>query len=200
MANIGHMVKEQMAADIALALGEQPNVFVASVNRLPASETDSLRKKLSGSQARLLMVKRRLGKRVAEQLKLTGLAELIEGSVGLVLVGDDVLPAAKTLIEFTKGHEEQLVVRGGFVDGQVLDKSRVVELAGLPPKPVLLAQVLGMIEAPMSDLIFTVEQLIGDVAWIAEQAAASKPAAEQPVPATEQPNTAQPTEQPKEGA
>ena len=114
---------------------------------------------------------------------MAGLKELLEGSIGLVLSGDDVLQTAKLIVEFRKTHEEQLSVRGAVIDGQLLDQSRVEQLAQLPPKPVLLAQVVATIESPIADLIFTIERLIGDIAWIAEQAVAKKPA-EAPTPET----------------
>jgi large subunit ribosomal protein L10 len=68
-------------------------------------------------------------------------------------------------------------VRGGLVEGQVLDGKRVVALANLPARPQLMAEVVGVLEAPMTDLVFTLERLIGDVAWIIEEAAKKQPAA-----------------------
>ena len=172
MAKVGRMVKESSVAEVANRLAERPNFFVAAISRLPASEADLFRRKLFASQAQLVIVKRRLGHRVLEPLKLAGLAELLEGSVGFVLAGGDFLQVAKVLVEFRKGHEEQIAVRGAVIDGQLLDKSRVEQLASLPPKPVLLAQVVATLEAPMADVIYTIEQLIGELAWVAEQAAA----------------------------
>lgn len=180
MAHVGRMVKESIIEELSSTLGEHKNLFVTTVNRLTAAEADALRLQLYTSQARLVLIKRRLGRRTIEQLKIPGLADLLEGSVGLVLAGDDVLPAAKLIVEFVKAHQDQLAVRGGLIDGQLLDKSRVEQLAGLPPRPVLLAQVLATIESPIADVIVTIERLIGDVAWLAEQAAATKPTEQQP--------------------
>ena len=182
MAKVGRMVKESSVSEVSNRLAESPNFFVTAVNRLPAADTDAFRQKLFASHARLLMVKRRLGQRVVEPLKITGLAELLEGSICLVLVGDDPLATAKLIIEFRKSREEQLLVRGGVIDGQLLDTTRVEQLAALPPKPVLLAQVVATLEAPIADVIFTIERLIGDIAWLAEQIAAAKPL---PPPATQ---------------
>lgn len=189
MAKVGQLVKESTTSEISARLGERPNFFIASVNRLSSPDTDLLRRQLFGLQARLLMVKRRLGRRTLDGLKVAGLPELLEGTVGIVLAADDVAATAKLLVDFRKGHEEQLTLRGGLIDGQLLDKVRIEALAQLPPKPVLLAQVLGTIEAPLADVIFTIERLIGDVAWLAEQAAAQKPAAAaaaEPAPAAAQ--------------
>lgn len=177
MASVGRMVKESITKEIATQLAERPNFFVTAVNRLPAADADALRQKLFASKARLVLIKRRLGRRAIEPLKLAGLNELFEGSVGLVLVGDDVLPAAKLIVDFHKAHEEQLGIRGAVIDGQVLAKHYVEQLASLPARPVLLAQVVATIEFPLADVIFTLERLLGDLAWVIEQAAAAKPAA-----------------------
>ncbi len=178
MAKVGRMVKELILTELTGELTERPSFVITQINRLKAAEANVLRQKLFGSNAKLVMIQRRLGLRAIEQLKVPGLADLFEGSIGLVLPGEDVLPVTKLIVDFIKAHEGQLSVRGAVVDGQLLDKARVEHLASLPPKPVLLAQVVATLEAPLTDVILTVEQLIGDVAWLAEQAATKKPAEE----------------------
>ncbi|MBI2094371.1 MAG: 50S ribosomal protein L10 [Candidatus Omnitrophica bacterium] len=179
MARVGRLVKESIISEIERDFKEQPNFLVMSFNRLASTEADQLRKELHTSAARLLMVKRRLATHFISRLQLSGAKELLEGSVGFILAGSDILPTAKIIVEFRKKHEEQLVIRGGLIDGQLLDGQHVEHLASLPSKPQLLAQVVGTIEAPMANLIMTIEQLISDVAFITEQAAAKKPAASQ---------------------
>ncbi|GEM_PF-291829 len=174
MAKVGRLVKETIINELSTQLGAQPNFFVTRVNRLTSTDADALRQTLFGSQASLVMIKRKLGKRAAEGLKIPGLVDLFEGSVGIVIPGEDVLPVAKVIVDFIKTHEEQLAVRGGFIEGTLLDKQRVEHLASLPSKPVLLAQIVFTIEAPIADLIFTIERLVGDLMWAVEQAATKK--------------------------
>ena len=174
MAQVGRMVKEASIQEFSVRLSERPNFFVTAVNRLPAAETDNLRQKLHASHSRLVVIKRSLGLRALEQLKIPGLENLLDGSVGFVLSGEDILQTAKLIVEFHKKHEEQLTVRGAVIDGQLLDTSRVEELAQLPPKPMLLAQVVATIESPIIDVIFTLERLIGDLSWVVEQVAAGR--------------------------
>ena len=193
MAKVGRFVKESILQELSVRLAEHPNLFVATLGGLPASEADRLRQQLFASKAELVMVKRRIGRRAVDGLKVPGLADLLEGSIGLVLPGGDVLPTAKLLVEFIKAHEQQAAVRGAVIDGQLLDTKRVEQLASLPPKPILLAQLVATIESPIADVIFTIERLVGDIAWIAEQAAAAKPA--QPIkPADAAPKAAAPAQ------
>ena len=178
MAKVGRLVKESTVQEVGAQLSARPNFFVTAVNRLPASEADALRQKLYASQAHLVVVKRRLGQRALQALNIAGLAELLEGSVGLVLSGDDTLHTAKLIVEFRKTHEDRLTVRGAVIDGQLLDQQRVEQLAQLPPKPVLLAELVATIESPMADVIFTIERLIDDLAWTIERTAELMPKAE----------------------
>lgn len=194
MAKVGRMVKESTIDELNVQLGERPNFFVASVGQLKAADTNVFRQKLFSSKASLVMVKRRLGKRATDPLKLAGLPELFEGSIGLVLVGDDPVITAKTLEDFRKSSEDKVQIRGGVVDGQLITSAAFKQLAALPSKPVLLAQVIGTIEAPIASVIMTLERLIGDVIRGVDQIATKKqsePAAgAAPAPAT--PETAPP--------
>lgn len=176
MPDIGRMVKETSVKELANRLAKQPNFFVTQINRLTASDANVLRQQLFSSQSRLALIKRRLGLRVIEPLKISGLPELLEGSVGLVFAGENVALTAKLIEEFRKAHEDQIAIRGGVVDGQLLSKARVVELAKLPPRPQLLAEVVGTLESPMADVVVTLERLLGDLAWLVEQVAEQKPA------------------------
>lgn len=209
MAKVGRMVKEASVEELSARFAERPNVFVTSVNRLPAADADTFRRQLFAFQARLVVVKRRLGQRAIERLKLSGLTDLLDGTVGLVFSGEDPLVTAKLIVDFRKAHEEQLTLRGAVIDGQLLEAARVEELAQLPPRPVLLTQVIFTIESPMTDLIMTLERLIGDVAWLVEQAVAKRPAEPpKPLPAAPTPASSgaaqagaqDPATQPAQGA
>ncbi len=175
MPSVGRVVKERMVEELATRVGES-HVLVTSVSRLSAAEADALRQKLRSSRARLIMMKRRLGLRTLERLNLAALGSLLEGTVGFVVTAGEATPIAKELIDFSKAHENQLQVRGGWVDGQLLDSTQVEALAQLPPKPMLLADVIATLESPLAGLIFTIEQVVGDMIWVVEQRAGQAPA------------------------
>ena len=183
MAKVGRQVKELMVEELTSALKERQTFFVASVGPLQAGEADTLRKRLSGVQARLLMIKRTLGLQGIRALKLDQAEGLFDGSVTIVLPGEEVIPAAKLLFDFIKEAQDKLVVRGGLIDGQLLDKNRLQELANLPPKPVLIAQLIGVIESPISDVITTLEAAMTELAWVIDEASKKKPAEAPAAPA-----------------
>lgn len=176
MATVGRMVKEAVVQELTAQLAERPNVFVTRLGvRLTAPESDALRRQLAGVSARMWIISRRLGQRALTPWHGGGLATLLQGSVGLVLVGEAVVPAAKLIEEFVRTHEEQLAISGAVVDGQLLDRAKVEVLAKLPSRAVLLTEVVFGVESALTSVVMTVEQVLGDVAWVVEQAATTQP-------------------------
>lgn len=178
MAKVGRLVKELMIQELTAALRERPSFFVASIGPLHAVEADTLRKRLRTVNARLFRVRRKLGLQGFKALDINGgTTAMMDGSVGLVLPGEDIVPAAKLLVDFAKENHEKLAVRGGLVEGQVLDKKGLEFLASLPSKPQLIAELIGVLESPITDVILTLEGALGELAWILEEAAKAKPVA-----------------------
>lgn len=176
MAKIGRMVKDLMMQELTAELRERSNFFVASVGRLSANETDTLRKRLRTTQSRMLMVKRTLGAQGLSALKLDAAGGLLSGSVALILPGEDLVPVAKILVDFAKADQEKLSLKGGWVEGQLLDRQRLEELASLPPRPQLIAQAIFAIEGPLSDLVLTLEAVLSELVFVLEQAEKAKSA------------------------
>ncbi len=85
----------------------------------------------------------------------TGLKELdphLSGSTAIAISSDPVA-AAKILSEYSAKTRGAFGIKGGFVDGKVIDEEGVKALASLPSKEVLLAQVLGGFNAPITGFV-----------------------------------------------
>ncbi len=190
MAKIGRLVKDRIVQDVTASLKEHPSFFITNLSALPASDTDTLRKKLRGTNARVLMVKRTLGVRGIGLMKLEGIDQFFEGSVSLVFPGEDIVPAAKLLVDFAKDKQEKVLIRGGIIEGQVLDKKGVEHLASLPSKPQLIAELIGWIEAPITSIILTLENALGEVSWVLDEASKTRPQqSTETAPATDAPQS-----------
>ena len=177
MAQVGRQVKERMIQELTDKLKQRANFFVASLGLLQAVQADTLRKQLRTVRAEVVVSKRTLGARGVLSLQLSEVGPLCTGSVAFVLSSGDVVQVAKLIVEFAKANEDKLKVRGGWVDGQLLDHQRVEELAKLPSKPQLIAQLIAQVESPLASLVWAIEGLFGELAWVIEEAGKSRPAA-----------------------
>lgn len=151
--------KKYMIEEIAHRLKKSQSVFVTDFKGLKAIEVDALRGKLEEADSDFFVVKNTLAKIALRDANLEGLTDLIGGSTSLVLVEGDPVKPAKFLIDFAKGHEK-FIVKGGCVVGQFILSDGVKELALLPSKQVLLAKVVGGINAPVSGLVFVLSGIL----------------------------------------
>lgn len=176
MAKVGRLIKELAVKELTTMLKERSNFFVASLGPLTSVDTDAFRKRLHANRARLVTVKRTLGLKSLAELKLDDVKPLFDGSVAVVLPGEDLIPAAKLLVDLAKANDDKITIRGGWVEGQLLNTQRMEELASLPSRPQLLAQLIAVLESPMTGLVMTVESVLGELARVLEEAGKSREA------------------------
>ncbi|MFO7778507.1 MAG: 50S ribosomal protein L10 [Nitriliruptoraceae bacterium] len=116
---------------------------------LTVTELAELRARLRDSNAEMKVVKNTLTKRAAEAAGIGGLDELLEGPTSLVLCAEDPVGPAKALKAFAKDHPD-LVIRGGYLDGEVLDGEAALKLADLESREELLAKLAGLMQGALS--------------------------------------------------
>jgi large subunit ribosomal protein L10 len=85
------------------------------------------------------------------------LEELLTGPIGIVTSNDDPVAAAKILVKYAERYDN-LKITGGVLDGAVLPATELDALAKLPSREVLLAQFLGLLQAPASQLLRTIQE------------------------------------------
>ena len=119
---------------------------------LSVSDLQRLRAELRGTNARLKVVKNTLTRIAAERVGLAAVTPLLEGPTALVCTAADPVAAAKVVTDFACT-SRLLAVKGGLLEGKLLPPAEVEWLATLPPREVLLAQVVGGLQAPLSGLV-----------------------------------------------
>jgi large subunit ribosomal protein L10 len=116
---------------------------------LSVTELAQLRAKLREANAEMRVVKNTLTRRAASKAGIDGLDELLVGPTGLVFCHEDPVGPAKALKEFGKDHPE-LVIRGGYLDGEVLDEAAATRLADLESREELLAKLAGLMQGALA--------------------------------------------------
>ncbi|MBE6928827.1 MAG: 50S ribosomal protein L10, partial [Ruminococcaceae bacterium] len=89
----------------------------------------------------------------ANQIGFDALDEHLNGTTALAISPSDPVAAAKVLSEFAKKSNGSFTIKAGFVDGKVINADEVKALADLPSREVLVAQVLGGLNAPISGFV-----------------------------------------------
>jgi large subunit ribosomal protein L10 len=110
------------------------------------------------------VVKNSLTKKVFQKLKLDEVAKLIDGGVGLSLAGDDIITPCKVLAKFSKDHK-CLAIKAAIFDGKLVGPERVTNIANLPPREALIAQVVTGIKSPITGFVLTLGGILRKFVW-----------------------------------
>jgi large subunit ribosomal protein L10 len=96
----------------------------------------------------LSVLKNTLARRAVAGTRFEVVSDMMTGPL-IYGFSEDAVAAAKVVADFAKTNEK-LVIRGGAFAGKVLDVNGVKQLANIPSKEVLLAQLLGLMQSPIS--------------------------------------------------
>ena len=130
---------EEVKSDLANAAA----TLLMHYRGLSVKEMAQLRAKLRTTHAELRISKNTLTRRAAVEAGMDDLVEFLVGPTGLVFCEQDPVGPSKVLKEFAREHPG-LVVRGGFLDGEVLDETAAVGLAELASREELLTRLAGL--------------------------------------------------------
>ena len=126
---------------------------VVDYRGLTVAEITHLRRELMKDDAKLMVAKNTLLKRAIKDSELEGLSDHLSGPTALLLgLGDQVKPI-KTVKQFLKTAKKDNEIRGGFMEGRVIDSDEVEQLAKLPPLEELQGKLVGSIAAPVNGIV-----------------------------------------------
>jgi large subunit ribosomal protein L10 len=151
--------KEQAIQALADLVGRSKGAILTDYRGFTVSEITELRKRLREHGAVYHVVKNTLFKRALEDGE--GLAPYLEGPTAIAFALQDPVAPAKTVLDFMR-EKRKGVVKAGFIEGQVYTEPQVSELSKLPSRDVMIAQVVGGIQAPLANFIGTLDGIIGE--------------------------------------
>ncbi|MBE7012488.1 MAG: 50S ribosomal protein L10 [Ruminococcaceae bacterium] len=193
--------KVTVAALIEKLKAAQAGVLV-DYRGLTVSEDTELRRKLREAGVEYTVVKNTLTRFAAKEVGLEELDEMLNGPTSLAISDSDPVAPAKIISDFAKKNDK-IEIKAGFLDGKVISLDEVKTLANTPSRDTLIAKIMGSLNAPISDLVRTLQALVDngvepaditkeapaaeETAPVEEAPAAEAPATEEVAPAEEAP-------------
>lgn len=144
--------KVQIVEDLQARLNASPFVLVADYAGLRVEQFSTLRNRLADAGAECKVVKNTFLRRALSDAGLPDISKELNGQTAIVVGEKDVAAAAKVLKTFA-GETKKLAVKIGVVDRAVVDAGQISAIADLPSREVLLATLLGTLQAPASTLV-----------------------------------------------
>lgn len=149
--------KKLIVADIASSVNESPFVYILDYTGLTVSQFSELRNRLVAVGSRVTVVKNTFLKKALSEVGLPDLSAVLKGQTAVVVGDKDAASAAKVLKTFA-AETKKTEIRGGIVDRLSVTKAQVEAIADLPSREVLLATLLGVLQAPASKLVRTLNE------------------------------------------
>ena len=153
---------EAIVAKLAERMQEAQAGVIADYRGLTVAQDTELRAKLREAGVEYTVVKNTLTSLAAEKIGLEGLEPVLHGPTALATSSTDVVAPAKVLVDFAKTNE-QLEIKGGFVEGKVISVDEVKVYASIPNKETLIAKMMGSLQSPIASLVRTLDAIAKDM-------------------------------------
>ena len=163
--------KQEQVASLKRVIERAHAMLLVDYRGLRVSDANDLRSRLrqtGDGTVQYRVAKNNLLRRAIEGTDVAPVESLLVGPTAIAIAYDEPAALAKTLVEYAK-ENELLEIKGGVVEGELLDVEAIRALAALPSKHELQGMLAGTIQAPLRNLAGTLAALLGHMRNALEQ-------------------------------
>jgi large subunit ribosomal protein L10 len=142
---------------------------------LRVPEMEQMRRRLRQASVEVRVVKNNLLRLATAETGMPELMQVVEGPTALVLGYEDPIEAAKAITEYAQSAPPTFAIRGAFMEGQVVSLDDLRDLVRLPPKPIMLAQIMGQLQSPLAEFIGLLDSPLRELASLLQSALSELP-------------------------
>ncbi len=169
---ISRAKKEELVKEYAEQMNGSNAIIITDYRGLTVPEIQELRAEIRKAEGSFVVVKNTLARRALTDAGRPAIDDLLTGPVGIGFCGENAPGVAKAITSYAKSNDI-FSVKGGLFGDQIIDEAAVKNLASLPSLDVLRSQLLGLINAPATQLTGviagSVRQLVNVVNAYAEK-------------------------------
>ncbi len=161
--------KQAMVADLKDIFVNAKGVVFTAYTGITVAQDTKLRRKFREAGVEYRVIKNTMAMIAAKEIEKEGLLPTFEGATAMAFSKEDAVAPAKVLADFAKEEKlEALQVKAGLVEGAVIDAAGVKALADLPPREVLVAQVLAGMQSPIVGFVNVLQGNIRNLVYALE--------------------------------
>lgn len=146
--------KQQLVADLAEKLKAAAAGVIVNYKGINVEQDTKMRKDLREAGIEYFVIKNTLLRFAVKECGFDALEDQLEGTTAIALSNDDVVAPAKVITKYVKELKDntEFAVKGGFMEGKVIDAATVSELGSLPTREQLMGQLVSVLVGPMRGL------------------------------------------------
>lgn len=139
--------------------GQYNDFIFADFRGMSVEQMTNLRHKLRENDAVLKVVKNNFAVLAFKDMKVEGAGDYLKGPTAVAMVKEDSNTVAKTMFDFKKD-APTLVVKGGYVNKEILDAAAIEAFSKLPGRKQLIAMLMSAINGPVRQLAATLQAYV----------------------------------------
>lgn len=151
--------KKQQVADLSNRIKNSCAGVVVDYKGINVEDDTKLRRELREAGVVYTVVKNSILARAAEDAGLKIDSSVVEGTTAVATSVEDYVAAARILNKYAEGHDN-FNIKTGYLDGEIIDNAKIVSLAKLPSREVLLATVCSVFNAPIAAFARGVQAIV----------------------------------------
>ncbi|MDC9201431.1 50S ribosomal protein L10 [Clostridioides difficile] len=152
-------IKSEVVSEIVEKLQKSSAAVVVDYKGLTVEEVTELRKQMREAGVDYKVYKNTLVRRAAKEVGIEQFNdELLVGTNAIAFGYDDPVAPARILKGFMDSHPK-IKLKMGIVEGAFYDESKIVEMANIPSREVLIAKLLGSLKAPVSNFAYLIDAI-----------------------------------------
>lgn len=168
--------KKQAVNELAEKLKAAKGIVFTDYRGLTVEQDTRLRKEMREAGIEYKVIKNSIARYAVKESKLEGLEEMLLGPTAMAINNEDSIISAKITSKFAKEFK-LFEIKGGAVEGAVMDVEGIMKIATLPSKEELIAKMLGSMNAPITGLVTVLNGTIKGLAVALNAIAEQKQAA-----------------------
>lgn len=155
--------KQEQVVQMHDKLKRAKAVFLADFRGMNVDKATSLRNELRAASVEYKVFKNTLLDIAAKDTDAACLASYLAGPTAVAISYDDPVSAAKVLSKFSKESKGVFILKAGVLTGKLIDVNQIQALADLPSREVLIAKMLGSMQAPATNFVGVLAALPGSL-------------------------------------
>ena len=166
--------KVQKVQELTEVLGKAKGICLADFEGMTVATVSELRRRARKANVRIEVAKNTLLRRAATEAGREAMLPFLKGETAIVTSAEDQIAPARVLIDFQREFKGIPRVKGGVIEGRAYNEAGVQTVAALPPREVLLGQLLRALQGGLTNLVSVLQAPLRELANVLDQVAKQK--------------------------
>ena len=170
---------EDILANVLDRIKDKPLIVTARYSNVNAAQMNDLRRDVTKGGGKIFIAKNNLVKIAADQIGIRDIDKIIDGPTAYIVADDDIAGTVKALTTTIKAENLEIQILGGIMESEMIDATRVEQIADLPSREQLIGMLASALNSPLTSFVRVLNAPVQNLASALEQIADQRRTAEE---------------------